>query len=156
MVEKDLPLVSAIAQKVHPSFFEDDPVFAERLRLAPEGCWICEGRDGALGYVLSHPWTLAAPPALNSPLGSLPGVPDTFYIHDLALLPATRGTGVARKIVEILIGTASPYSTMSLVAVNGSAPFWSRFGFAVSDRPDLAPKLASYAPDARLMVRQRV
>jgi len=151
----DVPQVSAIAAKVHPGFFEDDAVFAERRILAPEGCWICEGNDGALGYVLSHPWTLAAPPALNSPLESLPGAPDTFYIHDLALLPAARGTGAAGKIIKTLIGAAAPYPTMSLVAVNGSIPFWSRFGFAVAERPDLAGKLSSYDASARLMVRQR-
>ena len=155
MQANDLPVVSGIAGKVHPRFFEDDFVFAERRALAPQGCWICEGPDGALGYVLSHPWTLAAPPALNSPLGAIPEKPDTFYIHDLALVPGARGTGAAGKIVETLIAVAKPFPAMSLVAVNGSAGFWSRFGFAPANRPDLAQKLRTYDEDARFMVRPR-
>ncbi|WP_343070340.1 GNAT family N-acetyltransferase [Pelagibacterium limicola] len=155
MTRRDLPFVSAIAGRVHPDFFEEDAIFSERRSLAPEGCWVCEGDQRPLGYVLSHPWTLQAPPALNTALGALPEDPDSFYIHDLALLPKVRGTGAARRIVDILIDVARPYPTMSLVAVNGSAPFWSRFDFAVANRPDLAQKLETYDPQARLMVRQR-
>lgn len=151
----DIASVSAIAAKVHPDFFEDDVVFAERQNLAPEGCWLCEGENGPLGYVLSHPWTLTAPPALNSLLGAIPEAPDTFYIHDLALLPEARGLGAAGAAVEILIGVAKSLPTMSLVAVNGSVPFWSRYGFAISNRPDLMQKLLSYDDAAQFMVRQR-
>lgn len=155
LLTADLASVSDIAARVHPGFFEDDFVFAERQLLAPQGCWICDGPDGAMGYVLSHPWTLAAPPALNAPLGTIPHEPDIFYIHDLALLPQARGTGAAGRIVRTLIEIAQPYPAMSLVAVNGSIPFWSRFGFAVADRPDLAQKLLSYGEDARFMMRAR-
>ncbi len=154
MEPDDVPLVSAIATSVHPGLPEDDAVFAERQRLAPEGCWICEGDDGALGYVLSHPWTLDAPPALNSQLKALPARPDTFYIHDLALLPQGRGAGAAADIIGRLMRIGRSYPTMSLVAVNGSAPFWARFGFAAVDRPELAAKLLTYDRQARLMVRR--
>jgi GNAT superfamily N-acetyltransferase len=149
----DIRLVSGLAAKIHPGFFEEDIVFAERQSLAPEGCWICEGNEGALGYVLSHPWTLAAPPALNTRLGAIPEAADSFYIHDLALVPQARGIGASKQILEVLIGIAKPYPTMSLVAVNGSIPFWSRFGFEVAHRPDLAAKLISYDREACLMVR---
>lgn len=155
LLDSDIPTVSAIAAKVHPDFFEADAIFAERQRLAPEGCWLCEGDRGPMGYVLSHPWTLAAPPALNTLLGAIPGEPDTFYIHDLALLPAARGKGAAGAAVDILIDVAKDFAAMSLVAVNGSVPFWSRYGFTVAERPDLAAKLKSYDDAAQFMVRPR-
>ena len=42
---------------------------------------------------------------------------------------------------------------MSLVAVNASAPFWSRFGFEIVSEPALDAKLKSYDDAARFMVR---
>jgi hypothetical protein len=43
---------------------------------------------------------------------------------------------------------------MSLVAVNGSLGFWQRHEFEEADIPELFPKLLSYEPEARLMVRR--
>lgn len=154
LASDDIAAVSKIAAAVHPGFFEEDAVFADRVALAPQGCWLLEADEGPLGYVLSHPWRLGDIPALNTTLGSLPVPADTFYIHDLALLRDARGTGAAGRIVETLIATAVPCPTMSLVAVNGSLPFWSRFGFAPVDAPELAGKLESYDGAARYMVRQ--
>lgn len=151
----DIAAISAVAAEVHPDFPEDDSVFAERIALAPQGCWLLVTAGGeAMGYVLSHPGRLGVLPALNSLLGALPEDPDTFYIHDLALLPRARGGGAAGEIVKTLIGIGAAYRTMSLVAVNGSIGFWSRFGFALEDRPELVAKLSSYDAHARFMVRR--
>ena len=94
-------------------------------------------------------------PALNAPIGALPDQPDTFYIHDLALLPVTRGVGAAGQIVAALTkhAQAMGFPTMSLVAVNGSVPFWERQGFVTEDRPELTEKLAAYEDAARYMVK---
>jgi hypothetical protein len=43
---------------------------------------------------------------------------------------------------------------MSLVAVNGSLPFWYKHGFREVVRPELADKLNSYEHAARFMVRR--
>lgn len=149
----DLSAVSSIAARVHPDFPEDDAVFADRLALAPEACFLFEREGEPSGYVLAHPFRRGALPALNSVLGTLPVAPDTLYIHDLALLAAARGTGAARAIVSALAGLARPHGAMSLVAVNGSAPFWTAMGFAIEPAPQLFSKLATYARDACYMVR---
>ena len=88
-------------------------------------------------------------------LGAIPADADTYYIHDLALLPLTRGVGAARQIVAALTKHASAmgYPSMSLVAVNGSLGFWEKHGFAVEHRPELADKLAAYEQAARYMVK---
>lgn len=157
MTPADLPAVSRLAARIHPDFPEADAVFADRLALAPGGCFMA-ARDGEdIGYLLSHPYRFGQVPALDTTLGALPDAPDTYYLHDLALLPAARGTGLGRAIVSALArGPAREFPTLSLVAVNGSVPFWQRLGFEVVALPALAAKLAGYEAGARYMVRGAV
>lgn len=155
MTQADIPAVSYVASIAHVDFPEDDAVFAERQRLAPEGCWILEQGEEPIGYILSHPWHFGSVPSLNMLLENIPADADTFYIHDLALLPQARGTGAARKIVELLIEQTQSYPSITLVAVNGSLPFWSKFGFEIKDLAELKAKLLSYDEDARYMQRTR-
>lgn len=154
--EADLAAVVAIADVVHVAYPEDAQTIAERLSLYPAGCALFE-RDGRpMAYTLTHPWRYAAPPALNARLGALPDRPTTYYIHDVALLPAARGAGAAAAIVTAIVAEAERIAApnLSLVAVNNSVPFWRRFGFEVTEAPGLAAKLLTYDADARFMVRQ--
>jgi len=149
LTEADLPALARIAAEVHPDFPEEDAIFAERLALAPDWCFALSDGKRLIGYVLSHPW-VGPPPKLNSLLGTLPSPATMAYVHDLALLPVARGGGHGIAIVNqlILLAKSSNISTMALVAVSGSAPFWERHGFrALPPSPDLA----SYGPDARFM-----
>ena len=155
MRPEDLAAVEAIAERVHADYPEDPAVFAERLHLWPEGCLIYE-RDGTpIAYVLSHPGRAFAPPSLNALLGALPQPPTTYYIHDLALLPETRGQGAGSAVVGLLLDVArrAGCPEVSLVAVNGSTGFWGRHGFTPADVPALTEKLRSYDEDARYMIR---
>jgi GNAT superfamily N-acetyltransferase len=151
----DMPAVVQIADAVHPGFFETPEVLAERQRLYFHGAYLLEVNERPAGYVLSHPWRLGELPALNTLLGELPADSDTYYIHDLALMPVARRIGAASFIVEALAkhARAHGHASMSLVAVNGSQGFWERHAFVVADRPDLTQKLASYEDGARYMVR---
>lgn len=153
MTSADLRAVGKVADTIHVDHPEDDAVFSERLALYPAGCWFLESADGvsADGYVVSHPWRFAAPPKLNALLRAIPADSTTYYVHDLAILPCARGSGAAAAIVSRLADHAMDrgFQTMSLVAVNGSQPFWIRFGFAASGDADFS----SYGEDARLMVR---
>lgn len=161
MSEADLSDVLAIAGEVHPAFPEDAEVFAERLRLYPAGCLAFSTNDGVAGYVVSHPWRAKDPPALNSRLGELPSRPETYYIHDIALLPELHGSGAAALAVALLLARAGreKLATASLVAVNDSASFWERHGFrkVMSDKivdAMLVRKLRGYGSAATFMVRQ--
>jgi ribosomal protein S18 acetylase RimI-like enzyme len=153
MREHDLAQVVAVADLVHPDHPEDPEVFAERLTLHPQGCLVYEHGGDLTGYVVSHPWG-ALPPSLNARLGSLPPAPATYYIHDLALLPQARGFGAAGAVVRRLLAHAAALGlpNVSLVAVGGSAAFWSRCGFLEEGDPALDEKLRSYGR-ARFMVR---
>jgi GNAT superfamily N-acetyltransferase len=151
----DLGAVESIAAAVHPFFHETVEVLAERQRLYPYGCYLLEIGERPTGYVLSHPWRSGAVPPLNTRLGVLPPQPDTYYLHDLALLPVARRIGAGSRIISALIkhARAGGYATMSLIAVNGSHGFWERHGFVVDDAPHLRDKLLSYESGARLMVK---
>lgn len=153
--ERDLAAIVAIADEIHVAYPEDADTIAERLRLYPRGCALLEVDGKPLAYTLTHPWRYAAPPALNVKLGALPETPTTYYIHDVAVLPETRGLGAAGAIVKAIIAEAEAAAlpNLSLVAVNGSVPFWSRFGFVVTEEPALTKKLLTYDADARFMVR---
>lgn len=155
MTGYDLPAVQKIADQVHPGFFEAPQVLGERQRLYRNGCYLLEIGEKPAGYVLSHPWRSGSPPALNALLGEIPADADTYYLHDLALLPVARRVGAASHIVSALIKHASAegYPNMSLVAVNGSQGFWERHGFAPTNAPDVDDKLRSYESAAKLMVK---
>lgn len=158
MTTLDLPLVETIAAKVHPDFPEDAAIFAERQRLYPDGTRLLELDGVPAGYILSHPWRFKNLPALNALLGAIPADADTFYVHDLALLNAARGTGAAAMIVGETLrhARAAGFANVSLVAVNGSLPFWHKHGFRAVKAPELEEKLQSYEAAARFMVKPLV
>jgi GNAT superfamily N-acetyltransferase len=152
----DMGAVEKIAGIVHPGFYEAPEVLAERQRIYHNGGYFLEVGERPAGYVLSHPWVLGDLPELNTLLGALPEEADTYYIHDLALLPMARRIGAASFIVEALAkhARARGFPTMSLVAVNGSRGFWERHEFLAADGPDLMQKLKTYDDTAELMVRR--
>lgn len=152
----DMPAVARIAEVVHPKFPESYDVLAERQRLYHNGAYLLEIGERPAGYVLSHPFIFGALPALDTLLGEIPAGADTYYIHDLALLPVARRVGAASFIVNALTkhARAHGFPTMSLVAVNSSQGFWERHEFQPADVPHLSDKLRSYEDTARLMIRR--
>ncbi len=151
----DLTSVSEIQLVVHQAFPEDDAVLADRIALSPAGCFMLDAEGQSRGYVLSHPWLRGAPPSLNTMLGEIPDAADTWYIHDLALLPEMRGSGAGGGILPFLEDAARTEGlrSMSLVSVNGSRGFWERQGFEVRMDERLALKLSSYGEEALYMER---
>ncbi len=151
----DLPAVEAIAAAVHKDFYEAPEVLAEKRRLYPNGAHLLEIGERPVGYVLSHPWRSRSIPALNELLGEIPADADSFYLHDMALLPVARRIGAASLMTATLArhAKARGFASMSLVAVNRSAGYWTRQGFAPLELPELAGKLESYEASASYMVR---
>ncbi len=149
----DLAAVERISTLIHPNYYESPEVFAERHRLFPEGCFVAVGKEGVAGYCISHPWRICRVPTLNTLVGELPSDPDCLFIHDVALLPSSRGKRLASLLVEdlgILAGRAG-LSALAGVAVYKTLPYWERMGFKTT-AIDPA-QLMSYGKGADYIVR---
>lgn len=151
----DLPSVLALQAGAYGALCESAAAMGSRLAHGGNWCLGAEDDHGRLGaYLLAHPWHGSAPPAWNQPLSGLPALASRFYLHDLALGAATRGQGLAGRLVQQALAGArrARCHEALLVAVQDSAGFWSRQGFRVlTPPPAVAAKLASYGDDARLM-----
>ncbi|MET4275107.1 ribosomal protein S18 acetylase RimI-like enzyme [Bradyrhizobium sp. F1.2.2] len=151
----DLPAISKIAARIHPDLPESPEVFAEKMRLYPDGCRVLVADDGIVGYGLAHPWMQHRIPPLDGFLEQLPGDADCLYLHDAAVLPDFRG-GVARDYVAVIeaLARASGIATLALVSVYATQPLWQGLGFRpVNADPELRAKLASYGNSATYMRR---
>ena len=108
------------------------------------------------GYCFSHPWIAGVPPALDTLLGALPERPDVYFIHDVAVEAFLRRGNLASALVPRLIEIARglPAERVTLVAVSGSAPFWTRMGFRRSqDETAQTEARAKYGAGAVQMER---
>ncbi|MFB6450672.1 GNAT family N-acetyltransferase [Bradyrhizobium sp. NDS-1] len=151
----DLPAISAIAARVHPDLPERPEVFAEKMRLYPGGCRVLIAGDEIAGYGLAHPWKQHRIPPLDGLLARLPDDADCLYVHDVAVLPDSRGGVLRVYIAEIEeLARASGIATLALVSVYATRPLWERLGFRpVTAEAELRAKLASYGESATYMLR---
>lgn len=148
MTSADLDTVLAVADIVHPGYPEERDIFAERLVLFPEGTAIAMHEGRAMGYMVSHPARLGEPVELNSLLGSLPASANCLYLHDVALLPESRGLGLGQQALAMLhgIARAQGIDTLALTSTPPAKKYWLSMGFQpyqASD-PAIAVRLASY------------
>ncbi|MBI2731813.1 MAG: GNAT family N-acetyltransferase [Aquabacterium sp.] len=162
MQEDDLDAVIELQKVCYSAeFHEPKSSFASKLRAAPDSCWVAAGPDRLLAYLVCLPIEGDALPALHAPDWCKPHQPDWLYLHDLAIHPDARGTGLARAMLHQATTAAHSQglSTMGLIAVQGSVPFWSRHGFAPATAPVaqlMAKKLDSFGEDAVFMLRQGI
>lgn len=149
----DIEAIDRIQCTVHRDHAEAPEVLLERLELCPEGCFVLEQDETICGYVLSHPWIRRSPPPIDTLLGSIPDASDIWYLHDLALLLETRGSGAGSGIAALLARQAkhAGYETAALISINGSQGFWQRQGFSAHREAALAHELATYGGQAVYM-----
>ncbi|WP_448191975.1 GNAT family N-acetyltransferase [Azospirillum sp. sgz301742] len=154
MAPADLDTVLAVASAVHPGYPEAPAVFAERLKLYPAGCRMAEVAGVVVGYAVMHPGRLGSPPALDSLLGELPESADCLYLHDVALLPGARGSGLGVAAV----GCASDLAVrdgvgwLALTSTPEARGYWERRGFAATAGQPV--ELASYGGGMTYMTRR--
>ncbi|MFT3964886.1 MAG: GNAT family N-acetyltransferase [Sphingobium sp.] len=152
----DLAAVGALSDSVHGRYTEPVHVYAERHRLYPEGCFVLDLGGMIAGYLVTHPWRRANPPPLGAMLGAIPADADSYYLHDLALLPVARGTGAGAAAARHALNRAraAGFAEIVLVAVGGAEGFWSSRGFRPVEDAVLAAKLRrDYGPEALYMRR---
>ena len=149
----DLDAVERIGNAIHVNLQERPEVFANKLALFPQGCFVLARNGSLAGYSIAHPWALGSVPALDTLMATLPPSPTCLYIHDVVVLPAARGRGAAGVLVDLYEAVArrNDLPSLALVSVYGTYVFWERFGFQTTADPELAHKLKSYGETARYM-----
>lgn len=155
----DLPAVLALQARAYvPFFHEDEAVFRGKLAAFPDWCWVAQMADGELAaYLFTQPARLGRPPCLGDGSGSHKDGADTLHLHDMAVSPLARGTGLAARMTAHALEAAQKAELQhgrlrwaSLIAVQGSVPYWARHGFVPGQ---VAPDLSSYGPGAAYLVR---
>ena len=104
------------------------------------------------GYVLALPYPRFRYPDLNQP-EVLAFQSSNLHLHDLVIGEEFRGTGLAKDLLHRLTEDARSleYRQVSLIAVTGSADFWSARGY--HGHPELALP-SGYGAAAVYMSRQ--
>ncbi|MFO1169289.1 MAG: GNAT family N-acetyltransferase [Rhodoblastus sp.] len=151
----DIAAVKQISDAVHRGLPERIEILDEKRALFPHGAFVLH-KDGApVGYALAHPWRLGALPALDAFLCTLPTDADCLYLHDIAILPSSRGGSAARAMVDTLAAVAreNGLGALALTSVYGTDKFWARCGFVATPAPGMEEKLSSYGGPARYMTR---
>ncbi|OGS36434.1 MAG: hypothetical protein A2293_06555 [Elusimicrobia bacterium RIFOXYB2_FULL_49_7] len=107
----------------------------------PEGCLGAWDGDQLCGYIFSHPWHYGKTVPLNTESYVIPTDADCLYIHDLAVDPNHRERKIGRILLNDLFNTAAQrgWQKYALVAVQGSEPFWSRWGFTAQRNFEYIP-----------------
>lgn len=151
----DLNAIQQIASVVHPDLPESNDVFAEKLRLFPQGCFVLVEGGVVLGYAFVHPWRLNDVPNLNELLRRIPSQPDCLFIHDVAVLEAARGRGASKALLDLVASLArtQKIAHLTLVSVYNSRMHWEGLGFEVANNKLVSTKLNSYNETASYMVR---
>lgn len=108
---------------------------------SPSTCFVLEHEGAFGGYLLALPYPLFRCPDLSlAERGAVAEGPwvSNLHLHDLVLAERARGQGMARRMARHLEGTgrAARHRSLSLVAVQGSRPLWSRLGYHA--RPEVA------------------
>ena len=154
----DLGAVEALGSEFHVEHPEGAGIAPERLRLAPEWCFVAEDEDGGFGgYCVAHPWGGDVPPGLDRLIHTIPRPADTLHLHDVVLAAALRRGGMGGALLARLMAQAEQagLSRITLVAVGQAGPYWSRRGFV----PDTDPRRCafvthSYGEDSTPMLRR--
>ncbi len=162
MLAADLPAVLAVQEACYGhDLIEPADALASRLVLSPTTCWVACVADRPqhlAAYLFTHPWPADSLPPLAMPL---PGLPDdgrerVWFIHDMAVAPVGRGSGVALRLYDAARAAAARAGlrTSRLIAVQSAASWWERLGYAPVPAAQTQPcvaKLAAYGPEAVLM-----
>lgn len=155
MQETDLDEVLTIQAQCYTEIEpESKASFNAKLLASPTTCFVAHDGNRIAGYLMSLPWVFSAPPTLNDEKCQQPNKPDCLYLHDLAVAPFTRQLGVGQLLVNRFFEQLQncKLQRASLVAIQGSVPYWSRYGFQpVLPDISLKQKLESYGSHVSYM-----
>jgi ribosomal protein S18 acetylase RimI-like enzyme len=138
----DIPQLHRLEAETYlPSLHESDEAFLKIIELFPEGAFGFFEGDELCAYAFAVPLPAGMVLELKTPLTELPPHADSLYIHDVAVGERHRGRGLATRLVATLLARARARGlpASELVSVQGSAPFWQRFGFQRIEELEYGP-----------------
>lgn len=153
----DLPGLLAVQRACYgEGFVESGEVFTRRLA-SPANCSLVLVQGGqVMAYLAAYRSGLGKVTPLHGDFDALPGA-DTLYLHDMAVLPAQAGRGLAAALLVPLWAQARAEGLRytALVSVQGSQAYWARHGYAehALQHPAQRHHLASYGAGAVYMAR---
>ncbi len=123
MTHRDLNKVYTISLAQWGStYYESLKIFQNKLDYYPDGCFVYEDDFKVQGYLLSHPWSSTNIPNINEPLPRM--LIDTYYIHDIVLLPEFRGEMIASKLISQIL---KDRKEVCLVAPEPTQHYWKKY-----------------------------
>ncbi len=154
IIESDWPTILRIQSEVYYEFApESEAVMRSKAARGPRTSFVAVDKQFAIvAYCLAHPY----PPNRVAVLGTTDlcelEPTSNLYLHDLAVEKASAGRGVAMSLFDQLVDIAQStgYRTMSLVAVQQAAGFWTKLGFTPSTHATIND---SYTGEATFMTR---
>lgn len=153
----DLPALLAVQRACYgDAYVESAEVFARRLA-SPANCSLVPEHEGRVAaYLAAYHSLLGKVTPLHGDFDAVPA-PDTLYLHDMAVLPACAGRGLARALLTRLLprARAAGLRHTALVSVQGSQAYWARQGYAAHLVQDAAQQrhLDSYGAGAVYMAQ---
>ena len=137
-------------------FVESGDVFARRLA-SPANCSLVLERGGEVcAYLAAYRSVQGKVTPLHGDFEAV-ALHDTLYLHDMAVLPAHAGQGLAHELLQPLWAQARAQGLAhsALVSVQGSQAYWQRQGYTLQPLQDATQRarLASYGAGAVYMVR---
>ena len=156
MTEDHLDLAKVISDQIWVNYQENDEVFAEKLQLFPQGCWVAMLDNEMVGYTMAFPALLKFPPSLNEFLGGIVDNPDCLYWHDIGILPKARGYGLGKMAMDTIINTARDcgLGILAGISVNNSSEYWKSLGSVPYVMDGVEDKIKSYGADAVYMIKR--
>ena len=138
-------------------YVESAEVFARRLASPANGSLVLLDAAGdVVAYLAAYRSALHKVTPLHGDFEAAP-LPDTLYLHDMAVHPRHAGQGLASALLAPLLQSArgDGLRHSALVAVQGAQRYWQRHGFTAAELPEAGQRerLRSYGEDAVYMVR---
>lgn len=148
-----VPGMLAVQEQCYPTaLHESASVFLSILQRGSGHCYVLVDDDDDMhfvaGYLLAHPWhDVSCPPCLNS-IPCMTGPARCIFIHDMVVLPAYRGCGFGKALLDCLLPSTYP---VTLCAIDEpAASFWAKMGF-VQIPTKTSASVKSYGPNACYM-----
>ena len=131
-----------------PHMNESETIIGLRLDAAPATHWVAELAGEVVAYLAAYPSRLGKVTPLSGCF-ELAEDPDCLYLHDLAVSPRARGSGVGAALIRKARAAAvsSGLAHSALVSVQDSRAFWERQGYRILENLEATQgaRLASYA-----------